>query len=192
MIPMESRQQADQKRIDSDFYVEGYATTFKPYVLFEDEDGPIYESFTRDSFKDTDMSDVILQYDHSGKVLARMRNNTLIVEVDDNGLFVGADLSKSEASRALYEEISNGLVDRMSWGFIPGEYHLDRKTRTIVHTKVKKIFDCSAVSIPANENTFIGVRSFCDGEFAKMAQELREHEEAKNKLLLKLKLGDLL
>lgn len=192
MNPMEIRQKADQKRIDSNFYVEGYATTFKPYVLFEDEDGPVYESFTRESFENTDMSDVILQYDHSGKVLARMRNNTLFVEVDDNGLFVGADLSKSEASRALYEEISNGLVDRMSWGFIPGEYYLDRKTRTIVHTSVKKIFDCSAVSIPANENTFIGVRSFCDGEFAKMAQELREREDAKNKLLLKLKLGDLL
>ena len=191
MIPLEKKTEADQKRIDTDFYIEGYATTFEPYVLFEDEDGPVYESFTRECFENTDMSDVILQYDHAGKVLARMRNNTLIVEVDDKGLFVCADLSKSEASRALYEEIDNGLVDRMSWGFIPGEYHLDKKNRTIVHTSVKKIFDCSAVSIPANENTSIGVRSFCDGEFARMAQELREREEARSKLLLKLKLGEI-
>ena len=191
MTPMELKTDKDQKRIDSNFYIEGYATTFKPYVLFEDANGPVYESFSRECFKNTDMSDVILQYDHEGKVLARMRNNTLIVEPDENGLFVCADLSKSEASRALYEEISNGLVDRMSWGFIPGEYHLDKDSRTIVHTSVKKIFDCSAVSIPANENTFIGVRSFCDGEFARMAQELREREEARNKLLLKLKLGEI-
>ena len=191
MIPLEMKTAADQKRIDTDYYIEGYATTFAPYVLFEDGDGPVYESFSRECFANTDMSDVILQYDHTGKVLARQRNNTLIVEVDDTGLFVCADLSKSEASRALYEEIRNGLVDRMSWGFIPGEYHLDKKTRTIVHTSVKKIFDCSAVSIPANENTFIGVRSYCDGEFAKMAQELREREEARNKLLLKLKLGEI-
>ena len=191
MAPLEMKAEASQKRIDTEYYIEGYATTFEPYVLFEDEDGPIYESFSRECFENTDMSDVILQYDHAGKVLARMRNNTLIVEVDDKGLFVCADLSKSEASRALYEEISTGLVDRMSWGFIPGEYHLDKKNRTIVHTSVKKIFDCSAVSIPANENTSIGVRSYCDGEFAKMAQELREREEARNKLLLKLKLGEI-
>ena len=191
MIPLAMKTEADQKRIDTDYYIEGYATTFEPYVLWEDEDGPIYESFSRECFEKTDMSDIILQYDHSGKVFARMRNNTMIVEPDDVGLFVAADLSKSAASRELYEEIKAGLIDRMSWGFIPGEYHLDKKKRTIVHTSVKKIFDCSAVSIPANENTFIGVRSFCDGEFARMAQELREREEAKNKLLLKLKLGEI-
>lgn len=180
----------EQKRIESDSYVEGYATTFKPYVLYEDEGGPVYESFTAECFKNCDMSDIIMQYDHCGKVLARQRNNTLIVEVDEEGLFICADLSKSEASRALYEEISNGLIDRMSWGFIPGEYHYDKKTRTIVHTSVKKIFDVSAVSIPANENTNIGIRSYVDGEIERIAQELREREDAKAKLLLKLKLED--
>lgn len=192
MIPMEIRKASDQKKIDSDYYVEGYATTFKPYELYEDENGnKIFESFSAECFKDCDMNDIIMQYDHEGKVLARMRNKTLIVEVNDEGLFVCADLSKSEASRALYEEIENGLVDRMSWGFIPGDYHFDKKSRTIVHTRVKKIFDVSAVSIPANQNTSINVRSFVDGEIEKMAQELRDYEQAKAKLLLKLKLGEI-
>ena len=182
--------QSDQKekRIDSNYYVEGYATTFEPYVLFEDEDGPIYESFTRDCFAGCDMSDIIMQFDHQGMVMARQRNKTLIVEVDDNGLFMAADLSKSEMARNLYEAISNGLVDRMSWGFIPGEYHFDAKTRTLYHTKVKKIFDVSAVSIPANEGTNIHARSFINGEIEKVKQELQEQKRNKDKLLLRLKL----
>lgn len=111
----------EEKRFDTAFYVEGYAARFEPYVLWEDENGPVYEEFARGCFDKTDMSDIIMQYDHRGNVLARQRNNTLIVEVDDNGLHMAADLSKSEAARNMFEEISNGLVDRMSWGFIPGE-----------------------------------------------------------------------
>ena len=177
-----------EKRIDSNYYTEGYATTFEPYVLWEDEDGPIYESFSRDCFAGCDMSDIIMQFDHQGMVMARQRNKTLLVEVDDNGLFIAADLSKSEMSRNLYEAIANGLIDRMSWGFMPGEYHFDKATRTFVHTKVKKIFDVSAVSLPANEDTNIQARSFINGEIEKMKQELLEQKRNKEKLSLKLKL----
>lgn len=180
----------EEKRFDTAFYVEGYAARFEPYVLWEDENGPVYEEFARGCFDKTDMSDIIMQYDHRGNVLARQRNNTLIVEVDDNGLHMAADLSKSEAARNMFEEISNGLVDRMSWGFIPGDYEYDRTTRTIRHTSVKKIFDVSAVSIPANDATDIHARSaFADGVIQRAAQELREAAEAKAKLKLKLKLG---
>lgn len=178
--------QTEQKRIDSNYYVEGYAARYEPYLLFEDESGKYYERFERDCFSGCDMSDIIMQYNHTGKVLARQRNKTLIVETDNNGLFICADLGKSEAARSMYEEISNGLVDRMSWGFIPGDYYFDKQSRTIVHTKVKKIFDVSAVSIPANDDTNIQARSFINGEIEKLAQELRERE--KEKLNLKLKL----
>lgn len=181
----------ENKRIDSDYYVEGYATTYEPYMLYEDVDGPIYEKFERGCFVGCDMSDIIMQYDHNGKVLARQRNNSLIVEVDDIGLFVAADLSKSEASRSLYEEINNGLTDRMSWGFMPQEYYYDQNTRTIVHTRIKKIFDVSAVSIPANDNTNIQARAFADGVIGESLQELKKLEEQRKKLLLKIKLEEL-
>lgn len=182
--------QQDQKRLDSTYYVEGFAARFEPYVLWEDEDGPIYEEFVRGCFDGTDMSDIIMQYNHEGKVLARQRNNTLLVEVREDGLFMAADLSKSEASRAMYEEISNGLVDRMSWGFIPGEYEFDRKTRTFRHYSVKKIFDVSAVSMPANDATIIQSRSeLVDGAIRQAMQELQKDADARAKLLLKLKLG---
>lgn len=178
-----------KKRIDTGYYVEGYAARYDPYVLYEDENGAVYEEFKRGCFEGTDMTDIILQYNHEGKVLARQRNKTLIVEVDDEGLHICADLSKTASSRSLYEDISAGLVDRMSWGFIPGDYYFDNSTRTIVHTHIKKIFDVSAVSIPANDNTNIHARAFVDGEIERMAQELRQAELAKKKLLLRLKLG---
>lgn len=185
LMPMEVKQ--ENKRIDSSYYVEGYATRWEPYILWEDEQGPIKEKFDRDCFAGCDMSDIIMQYDHQGKVFARLSNKTLIVEPDDTGLFICADLSKSEAGRNLYEEISNGLITKMSWGFIPGDYYFDEDTRTIVHTRIKKIFDVSAVSIPANDNTNIQARAFVDGVIEQMAQELRMAEQ--KKLLIKMKLG---
>lgn len=173
------------------FLVRGYAFKWAPYPLYEDERGNIvYEEFKREAFEETDMSDIIMQLNHQGTVMARLRNKTLKLNLDDVGGFIEADLSKSQDARNLYEAIDNGLIDRMSWGFVPGDYHFDRGTNTIVHTRVKKIFDVSAVSMPANDTTEINsVRSFCDGEIAKMTQELREQEEKKIATITRLKIG---
>lgn len=168
--------------------VEGYAARFEPYVLYEREDGPIYEQFEKGCFDECDMSDVIMQYDHQGQVLARNRNNTLTVSVDSEGLFISADLSKSETSRQLFEAIKNGLVDRMSWGFISGDYYFDEQSRTIVHTKIKKIFDVSAVSLPANENTSIWARSLVDGAIERRNQEMMRQELARKEKAAELDL----
>lgn len=173
------------------FLVRGYAFKWAPYPLYEDERGnTVFEEFKREAFDETDMSDIIMQLNHEGTVMARLRNNTLRLTLDDVGGFIEADLSKSQDARNLYEAIDNGLIDRMSWGFIPGEYHFDRQTSTIVHTRVKKIFDVSAVSMPANDTTEINsVREFADGEIGKFAQELREQEEKKLATITKLKIG---
>ena len=179
----------NEKRIDSDFYVEGMATTFnKPYELYEFDGVKYYEEIDRNAFSGADMSDIIMQYDHAGKVLARKSNDTLIVEVRQDGLFMAADLSKSNASKEMYEEIQSGLVTRMSWAFIVSEEKYDKETRTRTILKVKKVFDVSAVSIPANNDTEIMARSFVEGVSAKEKQELRELR--KRKLLLKLKLEE--
>ena len=106
--------QPETKRLDSNFYVEGYAARFEPYVLFEDEDGPIYERFERGCFDNCDMSDIIFQLNHQGTVMARQSNGSLIVEVNEDGLFTAADLGRTEAARRLYEEISAGMITKMS------------------------------------------------------------------------------
>lgn len=180
----------EQKRIDSNYYVEGYAARYEPYVLYELEDGPIYERFERGCFDGCDMSDIIFQLNHSGTVMARQSNGSLIVEADSSGLFTAADLSRTEAARRLYEEISTGMITKMSWGFIVGEYRYEPETRTIVHTKVKKIFDVSAVSIPANQNTEINARSWADGVIDLAARSEAELEERRRRLRLKIKLQE--
>ena len=169
-----------EKRFDTEYYVEGYASTFDdPYVLFEDFDGNEYrEIIAPTAFADTDMSDVIMQFDHSGKVLARMSNGTLIVEPDEHGLFIAADLSGSQAARDLYEEITNGLVTRMSWAFMIAADEYDRETRTTTITRVKKVYDVSAVSLPADPNTEISARSLLNGAIEQSRKELARRKSA--------------
>lgn len=176
------------QRIESDHYVEGYAARFEPYVLFEDEAGPVYERFEPGCFENADMSDIIFQYDHSGKVMARTGNGSLIVEVDEKGLFTAADLGRTEAARDLYGEIKAGMVNKMSWRFSLGDYYYDKDTRTIVHRTVKKVYDVSAVSIPANDNTEINARSWVDGVIDTAARREAELDERRRKLRLKIKL----
>lgn len=178
-----------EKRIDSDYYVEGYATTFEPYELFKNDKGEsIYERISPQAFSGAKMDDVILQYDHEGRVFARMSNNTLGVEVNDKGLFVWADLSKTEGSRALYEDIRAGMVTKMSWKFLiaPNGDTYDSTSRTFIVNKVSEVFDVSAVSIPANNQTSIAARK---RNIEELESQIQENEIKKKKLQLMLKLG---
>ena len=150
--------QGDEKRI-----VTGYASTFdEPYVLYDGDGWKYLEVVDRGAFDETDMSDVIMQYDHRGRVFARTRNNTLTVTPDDKGLFIEADLGGTEIGRELYEEIRGGYTDRMSFGFtVNGEFEEYEKTEEGVAlytrhiTSVEKLYDVSAVSLPANDGTSI-------------------------------------
>lgn len=181
-----------KNKFDSDCYVEGYATTYEPYILFDDGEKPIYEEFVPGCFRNCDMSDVIFQFDHAGKVYARMSNNTLTVEPDSNGLFVCADLSKTSAARAMHEDIEAGLVTKMSWGFMPDYDSLEivesSDRITIRHHNIKKMFDVSAVSIPANNNTEIQARNFANGAIGEIMKEFqkRKNHIRKIKLLLEV------
>lgn len=180
----------EAKRLDSNYYVEGYAARYEPYVLYETPDGPIYERFEPGCFDGCDMSDVIFQLNHQGTVMARQSNGSLIVEPDAAGLFTAADLGRTEAARRLYEEISTGMITKMSWGFILGDYYYDQDARTIVHKTVKKIFDVSAVSIPANNNTEINARSWADGVIDLAARSEAELDDRRRRLRLKLLLQE--
>jgi len=168
-------------RFASDFYVEGYATTFEdPYMLFEDFNGWKYmEIIDRGALDDADLSDVIFQYDHEGRVYARNTNNTLYFEANDHGLFIAADLSKTTLSREMYEDIKVGNVTRMSWAFIPTEEEYTRDIENKVLTtrikRVRKVFDVSAVSYPADPNTEISARNLVNGEIE--AWRLRESQQ---------------
>ena len=166
----------NEKLIESDFYVEGYATTIESrYLLWEMDGWKCYEIIARNAFDGTDMSDVIMQFDHCGKVYARQSNGSLVLVVDSKGLKIGADLSRSAGAKDLYEEINSKLVTKMSWAFVPDRmsrtYDDINKTITITIEHVKKIYDVSAVSIPANDQTSISARAD-DGSTESASEEL--------------------
>ena len=164
--------------------VTGYASTFnEPYTLYENDDWRFNEVVDSRAFDNTDMSDVIMQYDHEGRVFARISNNTLTVTPDDKGLLIEADLGGTELGRQLFEEIRGGYTNKMSFGFtVDGEDYLDTKdvdgkaltVRTI--TSVRKLYDVSAVSLPANDATSISVRNLTDGVIEQIRAERLEAE----------------
>lgn len=174
-------------RFNSPKFVEGYATTFNdPYILWEDrESGWKYvEIIDRNAFDEADMDDVIFLYDHEGRVYARNRNNTLYLEPDEHGLYVAADLSRTTLAGEMYEDISTGMVTKMSWAFTVAEEDVedDELNKTTVFTirKAKKVFDVSCVSRPADPNTEISARRVIDGVIEE--RKLREAQQAKREL----------
>ena len=182
-------------RFGSTHYCEGYATTFEdPYVLYEDANGWKYvEIIDRHALDGADFSDVIVQYDHEGPVYARTTNNTLALEINDHGLFVAVDYSKTSKARSMYEDIAAGNVTRMSWAFIPTEetYTEDRENKVLTTriTRVGKVFDVSAVSYPADPNTEISARALFNGAMEARRREAsqRELERRRKELALRAK-----
>lgn len=179
---------------DDEMIVEGYATTFNdPYELYSWDDYAVFEQVDRHAFDKTDMSDVIMQYDHEGRVFARVGNGTLSLTPDDHGLKIRADLSGTEIGRQLYEEIKGGYTTKMSFGFtvdaderlITEENGITTVLRTI--KSIGKLYDVSAVSLPANNATEISARAYCEGVIAEAAEERRAAaERERRKQIIKI------
>lgn len=180
--------------------VKGYATTFnQPYVLYEDENYLVREIIDENAFDECDLSDVIMQYNHEGRVFARNTNGTLNLTIDKPiGLLIDADLGGTELGGQVYEEIKGGYTDKMSMGFkvdrsadVWTREQIDGKvieTRQI--NRITKLYDVSAVSIPANGNTSIeavSVRALVDG----VIDEIRAERLEAEKLALKRKRAEI-
>ena len=164
-----------------EYVVEGYATTFEqPYHLYFDKQGrEIKEKVSRDAFLNTDMSDVIMQYDHEGRVFARLSNDTLKLGIDEHGLKVTAYLGGTEIGRNLYEEIKGGYTNKMSFGFTVSKDGIVKDGDGFLRSidSIGKLFDVSAVSLPANNLTEISARSHCEGAIAEIDEEIHRQEE---------------
>ena len=164
-------------------WVEGYAARYdSPTVLWEYDGVEYKEQIVQGAFDGSDMSDVIFQYDHHGKVMARTRNKTLELKLDTNGLFVRARLDGTEEGRKMYEEIRGGYVDKMSFGFTVKEDSYDAEDHMRNIRKIKKLYDCSAVGVPAYDSTSISARSY----FESQQEELKRQESEKRRKKLAL------
>ena len=187
--------------------VSGYATTFnEPYELYRMAyAGVVYivrEQVDPQAFADTDMSDVIMQYDHEGRVFARTSNRTLELDPDEHGLHIRAELGGTEIGRQLFEEIEGGYTTKMSFGFRVGKDKREETeerdeesgvtTITVLRTilGISKLYDVSAVSLPANDATSISARSWGEGVIAELMEEFQRRENQRRRIRIKSKLED--
>lgn len=183
---METREEADGGKI-----VEGYATVFNTvYELWREPDFIVLEQIAPEAFDGCDMRDVIMQYNHEGRVFARTGNGTLTVTPDEVGLKVIANLGGTELGGQVFEEIAGGYSDKMSFGFVVAEdkrevtedreNNITTVLRTI--TRISKLYDVSVVSIPANDATSISARSYGEGVAAELKEEHLKREQQKKRI----------
>ena len=172
------------------YAVEGYASTFERYMLFEDEGTEYFEQIDPKAFDDADMTDCVFRVDHEGPVYARTSAGTVELWVDEHGLGQRADLSKTQRARDLYEDIKAGNYPKMSFAFTVAEDHYDRATHTRVIDRIAKVFDVSPVSFPANPTTELSVstRDYFNGvieaeKAERLERERREIQKQKIRIL---------
>ena len=171
--------------------IKGYAAVFNSPETYG-----YTEVIAPTAFDEADMKDVVLRYNHEDTfmVLARTRNNSLKLNVDEKGLFMEATLQDDiQSHKDIFNAIKSGLIDKQSFAFVVDEdnYDYDTDTRTI--TKIGKVFDVSVVDQPFYNATDVSVARNQNDEFLTRRDELRKEEEnrrslkeAKDKLLAKL------
>lgn len=160
-----------------DYRIEGYAVVFNQATcLYEWEGVKYYEIIDRNALDGAKLDDVVLNFNHGGKPVARTRNKTLELTIDDHGLKVSAYLGGTDEGRRMYEEIKGGYLDKMSFCFVVEADEYDRGTHTDTITKIARLYDVSVVDFPAYDSTSVNARS---QELFK-AEALKERAEARN------------
>ena len=175
---------------DEKMIIEGYAVVF---------DSPATHGFTeivdRNAFNGCDMKDVPLKYNHTDNflILARTRNNSLQLIVDDKGLKIRAELLDTTQGKDIYKCIKSGLIDKMSFAFTVEEEKWDVATDTRTILKIDRLYDVSVVDTPFYDTTSIYARalSTLESEKEKLENLKVQREIAKRKLAMKIKIAKL-
>ena len=160
--------------------IKGYAAVFNSPETYG-----YTEVIADTAFNEADMSDVVLRYNHNDSfmVLARTRNKSLELNVDDKGLFIDATLQEDITDhKNIFNAIKSGLIDKQSFAFVVDEdsYDYDTDTRTI--TKIGKVFDVSVVDQPFYNATDVSVARNQNDDFMERRNQLRKEHEDKQKL----------
>lgn len=141
--------------------LEGYAIVFDQETLIGDKEKGFIESIDRNALKNANMKDVPMKYNHDDSflIIARTRNNSLRLIVDDIGLKVRAELIDTDSNKDIYKMVKAGLLDKMSFAFTVSSQKIDRSgdipKRTI--TGIDRLYDVSIVDLPAYDQTSIVV-----------------------------------
>ncbi len=176
-----------------ELHVEGYAAVFNQRTLLWESpySGTKYYEIIDPGAVDarTDISDVILRYNHSDSalILARSSNGTLTVTPDATGLKISARIAPTTAGKDIYQLIKRGDITKMSFAFAvdkeswESDQEAKTETRTIQH--IRTVRDVSPVDFPAYDGTSISAR----GGGNSVVEELKEREaqeELRQKLIV--------
>ena len=153
-----------------------------PTVLFEYDGIKYYEQIDRGAFDEADMSDFILNVNHQLAPYARSKNGTLNYNIGDTFDIEAFLNAEDERHVQLYRDVKTGLIDQMSFSFTIREQSYDEEKRLRHIKRVKKLYDVSAVTFPAYEQTSISARSFFEEERRKEIERLEQ--ERRKKLIL--------
>ena len=180
-------EEGEEKR----YIVEGYASTFEPYVLYTVDGVDYKERIEPTAFDEADLSDVVFRLEHQGRVYARTSAGTVELWHDEHGLGQRTDLGRTQRARDVFADIEAGNYPKMSFAFTvaDGGDDYDRATHTRPISKIAKVYDVSPVSFPANPGTQLSVstRAYFDGVIeAERAERLEAEERERKKKLIKL------
>ena len=172
---------------DDSYIVEGYASTFEPYKMFERDGVDYYERIAPDAFEGADLSDVVFRLDHTGRVYARTSAGSLEVWTDEHGLANRTDLGRTQMAKEIFDDIKAGNYPQMSFAFTVADQHFERATHTRVIDKIAKVFDVSPCAFVANPTTELGVatRDYFNGviEMEKAERLERERRERQKRII---------
>ena len=170
---------------EQSFMVEGYASTYEPYVLFSQDGIDYSERIAPTAFDEADLSDVVFRVDHTGPVYARSSAGTVELWHDDHGLGQRTNLGKTQKARDLFFDIEAGNYPKMSFAFTVAEDSYDRETHTRTINRIAKVYDVSPVSFPANPGTELSVstRDYFNGVIEAEKAERLEREKRERQIL---------
>lgn len=182
---------------ESKMVLEGYAIVFNQETLIGDAKRGFREMIMPSALKNTSMKDVPLKYNHMDNflVIARTKNGSLKLEVDDVGLRIRAELLDTQTNKDIYKMVQNGLLDKMSFAFTVKSQEWDRSGEIPLRkiTSIERLYDVSIVDLPAYEGTSIYSRSLDFVESELRAMDLEKEKERKElvrrRINLKLKIG---
>ena len=167
---------------NEEMVLEGYAVVFEqeaPYPFGGTE------VISKNALDDADLTDVVLRYNHNDTnySLARTRNKSLELTLDDHGLYFKANLIPTTTNKDAYLMVKEGLLDKCSFAFTIDEYEYDEKRDNTTITKIGKLFDCALVDFPFYDGTSVSARSIDNnGEMEEVIK--RERNKAQKKALL--------
>ena len=196
MINKETRISEIQAVSEEKMIIEGYAIKFNEQTLIGTEAHGFKEIIAIDALTETNMKDVPLKYNHQDNflVIARTRNKSLELEVDEVGLKIRAELLDTQSNQDIYKMVKSGLLDKMSFAFTVKNQSWDRTGTIPIRTiqKIDRLYDVSIVDVPAYEGTSVYARSLelLDNDTREL--ENLKHEYQKEIIRKKIKIkGDI-